>query len=110
VGWDQFGRSGRGYTQGRFRGEHLVYSEIEYRAHIIGTKKNPDFLGAVAFVNTTTASNNAADIHLFKNFDWAGGIGLRFMVSKASRTNITLDYAWGEYGAHGLFLNVNESF
>ena len=110
VGWDQFGRSGRGYTQGRFRGQNLMYSELEYRVHLLGTKKNSDFLGAVVFVNATTASNKDANINLFEYVDPGFGIGLRFMVSKSSRTNINLDYAWGKYGSHGLFLNVNESF
>jgi len=31
-------------------------------------------------------------------------------LNKASRTNVTIDYAWGDYGAHGFFLNVNETF
>jgi len=110
LGWDQFGRSGRAYTQGRFRGEAVVYSEVEYRVHVLGTKKNPDFMGAVAFVNTTTASNKATGIDLFQYMELGYGVGLRFMMNKTSRTNITLDYAWGSYGAQGLFLNVNETF
>ena len=110
LGWDQFGRSGRAYTQGRYRGENLIYSELEYRVHILGTKKNPDFMGAVAFLNTTTASNKDADIALFQYMNLGYGIGLRFMMNKASRTNVTVDYAWGDYGAHGIFLNVNETF
>jgi len=110
LGWDQFGRSGRGYTQGRFRGQNVIYSEVEYRAHILGTKKNPDFMGAVAFLNVTTASNKDANINLFKYVDPGYGIGLRFMMDKKSRVNINLDYAWGKYGSHGVFLNVNETF
>jgi len=110
LGWDQFGRSGRAYTQGRFRGEDLIYSELEYRAHLLGTKKNPDFMGAVAFVNATTASNKDANINLFQYLNLGYGVGLRFMMNKTSRTNVTLDYAWGAYGAQGLFLNVNETF
>ena len=110
LGWDQFGRSGRGYTQGRFRGQSVVYSEVEYRAHIMGTKKNPDFLGAVVFLNVTTASNKDANINLFEYVDPGYGVGLRFMMDKKSRVNINLDYAWGKYGSHGLFLNVNETF
>ena len=110
LGWDQFGRSGRAYTQGRFRGENLVYTEAEYRVHILGTKNNPDFMGAVAFVNATTASNKDANIDLFQYINLGYGVGLRFMMNKTSRTNITLDYAWGAYGAQGLFLNVNETF
>lgn len=110
LGWDQFGRSGRAYTQGRFRGESLMYSELEYRVHLLGIKSNPDFLGAVAFINTTTARNKEANIDLFQYIDPGFGVGLRFMLNKTSRTNITLDYAWGHYGAQGLFLNVNETF
>jgi len=110
LGWDQFGRSGRAYTQGRFRGENLVYSEFEYRAHILGTKKNPDFMGVVAFINVTTASNHGANIDLFQYINLGYGLGLRFMMNKISRTNITLDYAWGAYGAQGVFLSVNETF
>ena len=117
-GWDQFGRSGRAYTQGRFRGQNLIYTEAEYRVHLLGTKKNPDFFGAVAFVNASTASRdeftydgNLYDgIKLFEYIDPGYGVGLRFMMSKTSRTNVTIDYAWGKYGSHGLFLNVNETF
>jgi hypothetical protein len=28
---DTYGRSGRGYIQGRFRGQRLAYGELEYR-------------------------------------------------------------------------------
>ncbi|MCK5908195.1 MAG: BamA/TamA family outer membrane protein, partial [Flavobacteriales bacterium] len=89
LGWDQFGRSGRAYTQGRFRGESLVYSELEYRVHILGTKKNPDFMGAVAFVNATTANNPDTGIDVFEYMNLGYGVGLRFMMNKTSRTNVT---------------------
>ena len=110
LGWDQFGRSGRGYTQGRFRGQNLLYTEFEYRLHLFGTKKNPDMFGVVAFINATTASNKDAKIDLFQYIEPGYGIGLRIMMNKASRTNITIDYAWGNYGSHGFFFNVNETF
>jgi outer membrane protein assembly factor BamA len=110
VGWDQFGRSGRAYTQGRFRGESLLYAEVEYRFHLMGFKFNPDFIGGVVFANATTANNKDANIGLFQFIDPAFGVGLRFMMDKTSRANLTLDYAWGKYGSHGLFFNVNETF
>ena len=62
------------------------------------------------FVNITTASNKNADIALFQYMNFGYGIGLRIMMNKTSGTNITLNYAWGDYGAQGLFLNVNETF
>jgi len=110
VGWDQFGKSGRAYTQGRFRGEDLIYFETEYRFPIPIIKKYPDLLGGVAFVNATTATNRDADIDLFDYLDPGYGIGLRVMVVKKSKACITLDYAWGKYGAQGFWFGMNETF
>lgn len=110
VGWDQFGKSGRAYTQGRFRGEDLFYIETEYRFPIPVIKKYPDLLGGVAFVNATTATNRDADIDLFDYVDPGYGIGLRVMVVKKSKACITLDYAWGKYGAQGFWFGMNETF
>ncbi|WP_167613433.1 BamA/TamA family outer membrane protein [Maribellus sediminis] len=107
VGWDQFGRSGRAYTQGRFRGEDLLYGEVEYRFPLQKTKET---FGGVVFVNTTTASNRDADIQLFKYLDYAYGAGLRIMINKKSRANLSLDYAFGKYGAHGFYFGINEVF
>ncbi|HQQ95196.1 MAG TPA: BamA/TamA family outer membrane protein [Bacteroidia bacterium] len=107
VGWDQFGRSGRAYTQGRFRGQDLVYSELEYRVPL---QKNKETFGAVAFLNGTTASNRDAGIQLFQYVDLAYGIGLRVMVMKKSRANLSIDYAWGRYGAQGFYFGLNEVF
>jgi len=104
VGWDQFGRSGRAYTQGRFRGEDVIYGEVEYRAHIW------KWLGGVLFANSTTATSKDADIKLFNSNDYGYGMGLRFMVDKRARTNINLDYAWGKYGESAFYLNLNETF
>ena len=119
LGWDQFGRSGRAYTQGRFRGQNLMYGEVEYRFRIAGIKSNPDFFGAVIFANATTASReeytdknnfNYHGIKLFHYVEPAIGVGLRIMVSKVTRTNLSIDYAIGKYGSQGFFLNFNESF
>ena len=107
IGWDQFGRSGRAYPQGRWRGQSMVYSELEYRFPI---QKHKDTFGGVVFVNTNTASNRDASIKLFDFIEPAAGLGLRFMYNKHSRSNITIDYAWGKYGAKGFYFNVYEAF
>lgn len=107
VGWDQFGRSGRAYTQGRFRGQDLIYNELEYRVPL---QKKKDTFGAVVFINGTTATNRDANIHLFNYYDIAYGIGLRVMVVKKSRANLSIDYAWGKYGAQGFYFGLNEVF
>jgi hypothetical protein len=108
VGWDQFGRSGRAYPQGRFRGMDLVYGEIEYRVPL---QREKETFGAVVFVNGTTASNRAdGGVDLFQYLDYGYGLGLRIMVNKKSRANIALDFARGRYGSSGFYLGMNEVF
>jgi hypothetical protein len=110
IGEDQYGKSGRGYAQGRFRGESLIYSEVEYRKHLFSSKKNPDFLGMVVFLNALTASNKYADISLLKYINLGAGAGLRLMITKNARSNLGIDYAWGNYGSSGFYVRLNETF
>lgn len=107
VGWDQFGRSGRAYTQGRFRGQDLIYTELEWRVPL---QREKDTFGAVLFVNGTTATNRDANISLYDYLDVGYGLGLRVMIMKKSRANLALDYAWGRYGAQGFYFGLNEVF
>ncbi|MCU4155283.1 BamA/TamA family outer membrane protein [Carboxylicivirga sp. A043] len=107
VGWDQFGRSGRAYTQGRFRGEDIWYGEVEYRVPL---QQNKETFGAVVFLNGTTASSRTNDIALFEWLDLGYGAGLRIMINKKSRMNLNLDYAFGKYGSSGFYLGLNEVF
>ena len=106
LGMDTYGRSGRGYPEGRFRGERLMYGELEYR----GTLTRNGLLGMVAFVNTTTLANAETGERLFDGFASAGGIGLRVLFNKRSRTNLCIDYAWGRQGSRGLYLGLQEAF
>lgn len=107
IGWDKFSRSGRGYTSGRFRGEDLVYTEVEYRFPL---QKNSDTLGGVIFANTATASSRTENVDLFQHVNLAYGVGLRVMINKRSRSNVNLDYAWATNGSQGLFISLNEAF
>lgn len=100
------GRSARGYSDGRYRGEHLAYGEMEYR----GTLSRNGLLGFVAFLNTTTVDNADAGKKLFDDFAPAAGLGLRVLLNKHSRTNLTADYGWGKEGARGLYLGIQEAF
>lgn len=110
IGWDQFGRTGRGYNQGRFRGEQMIYGEAEWRKHILGTSKLPDLLGIVVFSNFTTATNSNADIRLFRYIDPAFGAGVNIMLLRKARTCIGLDYGIGSYGSSGFYIRLNEAF
>jgi hypothetical protein len=100
------GRSARGYSDGRYRGEHLAYGEMEYR----GTLTRNGLLGFVAFLNTTTVDNADAGKKLFDDFAPAAGLGLRVLLNKHSRTNLTADYGWGKDGSRGLYLGIQEAF
>jgi hypothetical protein len=100
------GRSARGYSDGRYRGQHLVYGEMEYR----GTITRNGLLGFVAFANTTTVNNADEGVTLFEDYAPAAGFGLRVLLNKRSRTNLTADYGWGKDGSRGLYLGIQEAF
>jgi outer membrane protein assembly factor BamA len=106
TGMDMFGRSGRGYAEGRFRGERLLYGEAEYRA----TLTRNGFLGMVVFLNATTISNLQNDEHLFDSVALGAGAGLRVLVNKHSRTNLAFDMGVGKQGSFGVYLAVQEAF
>ncbi len=106
IGTDTYGRTGRGYVEGRFRGERLLYGEIEYRATL--TKNG--LLGMVAFANTATVANLQSGERLFDSYAPAGGVGLRLLFNKRSKTNLCVDYALGTNGSKGLYLALQEAF
>ena len=103
---DSYGRSGRGYAEGHFRGEKLAFIELEYRAPLMRN----DFLGMVAFVNTATIANRQGGESLFDNFAPGGGAGLRLLLNKRSRTNLAFDVGFGKDGNGGVYLVVQEAF
>ncbi len=99
-------RSARGYGEGRYRGEHLLYGEIEYR----GALTSNGLIGFVAFLNTTTVDNSEAGEKLFESFAAGTGFGFRFLLNKRSRTNLCTDYGWGKDGSRGFYLAIQEAF
>jgi hypothetical protein len=112
LGDDQRARSGRGYTNGRYRGDNLIYGEVEYRFPISQCSK---ILGGVLFVNAVTASNPNTGEGLFSYVRPAVGFGIRVMVNKYFRTNINLDFAIGSQGkgrpaSSGFYFSGQETF
>jgi hypothetical protein len=99
-------RSGRGYSEGRFRGEHLVYGEMEYR----GALTPNGLLGFVAFLNSSTIGSSEAGTRLFQSYAPAAGVGLRVLLNKRSRTNFATDWGWGKDGSRGFYLGIQEAF
>lgn len=101
-------RSGRAYTVGRFKGESFFYSEAEYRFPILDNK----FISGVTFINVQSASSDIGpkQIKIFQAWEPGAGMGLRILYNKYTRSNICIDYGIGNYGAKGLFINLNEAF
>ncbi len=106
TAYDQRSRSARGYTQGRFRGNNYVYTEAEYRFPISGCG---GVLGGVVFVNGTTASSPIHELSLFESIKPGYGFGLRVMLDKQSRSNLAVDFGFGEKSS-GFYLAVSETF
>ena len=105
TGYDQRSRSGRGYTQGRFRGPNLIYSEAEYRFPLGAN----GVLGGAMFINGTTTDNPGLDLKLFESIKAGYGAGLRIMVDKRSRTNLAVDFGFGQ-NSFGFYLAASETF
>nr|WP_255678954.1 BamA/TamA family outer membrane protein [Mucilaginibacter sp. UR6-1] len=105
TGRDPSFRSGRGYTVTYFKGTQYAYSEVEYRFPITRNK----FISGVTFFNLQTA-NDDLGTKIGQVWQPGGGAGLRVLFNKATRTNLCIDYAFGKYGAKGLFLGLNEAF
>jgi len=113
IGWDARGRTGRGYIAGRWRGTGMLYFESELRFRIT----DDGFLGGVVFANASTFTRPAVSItgysdpgeHFFQFIRPAGGVGLRFMMNRTSRTNVTVDFSFSQTG-FGLYLGAGEAF
>jgi hypothetical protein len=113
ITWDFGIRTGRGYIQGRFRGDAEVYGEAEWRFRL----SRSGMLGGVVFANASTFSRPAVDVAgyqegreaLFTTVRPAGGFGLRFMMNREARNNVTLDLAFGQDSV-GIYFGAGEAF
>src|SRR4051812_18182434 len=106
IGYDQRGRSGRGYTQGRYRGPNWLYAESEYRFPISDCG---GVLGGVLFVNATSTDKPDRSVRLFDYVAPGYGFGLRLMVDKYSRTNLQVDFGFGK-NSSGIYFGAAETF
>ena len=91
----------RGYTQGRYRDHVGSVVQAELRGH-------KGRAGAVVFAGLGQVAANGGDI-----FDApmlpAGGLGLRYQLTKKYPMHMRLDYAWGRDGGL-LYFSVGEAF
>ena len=104
TGWDDQYNSGRGYIQGRFRGNNMYYLESEYRYKI---SRNGLF-GGVVFANVQKYSSELSSE--YKTLQPGYGLGFRLKLNKHSGTNLCVDYGFGANGSQGVFVNLGEVF
>ena len=104
TGWDSFNNTGRGFIQGRYRGNIMLYLESEYRFRI---SKN-GLIGGVIFSNAESFSG--APSRKLQSVQPGVGGGIRIKLNKKSNTNIAIDYGVGTQGSKGLFVNIGEVF
>ena len=104
TGSDPYSNTGRGYIQGRFRGDNMLYGEAEYRFAI----SYNGLFGGVIFANAQSFAMQPSNKFGAVTPGW--GAGIRFKLNKFSRTNVALDYGFGTNGSGGLFVNLGEVF
>lgn len=113
IGWDFANRTGRGYVQGRFRGDAELYGEVEWRYRIT----RDGLLGGTVFLNASTFSRPAVNVPgfsqdretLFATVRPAVGAGLRFMMNREARNTVTLDLAAGQDSV-AIYFGAGEAF
>ncbi len=104
TAWDVSSNMGRGYIQGRFRSKNLVYLESEYRFRI----SRSGLFGGVVFANSQSVTDWPSN--QFRSIAVGAGAGLRIKFNKHSRANVCIDYAFGQGGSQGIFVNLGEVF
>lgn len=104
TGWDPYSNTGRGYIQGRYRSQNMLYLETEYR---FGITPN-GLIGGVLFANAQSFTEPGTA--QFEYVQPGYGVGLRISLNKFSRTNLCIDYGLGTHGSRGFFVNLGEVF
>lgn len=92
----------RGYYEGRFRDRQMAVLQGEYRFPLFWRLKGTVF-GGLANV-----ADRPIDFQL-SNTRWATGLGLRFLLLKAEKAHVRLDYGFGR-NTSGFYLTVGEAF
>jgi len=104
IGWDTYGRSGRGFVQGHMRGTNQAYLEFEYRMRFT----RDGLWGGVLFGNLIGTTD--ADGGAFSGMDKGIGGGLRVKFNKRTNTNLSVDAAFGQDTTPRVFLGLQEAF
>ena len=107
-GYQNYGvrNSLRGYEAGKYKGKNMFAFQSEFRWQFYNK------WGGVFFAGTGSVwgNDNEGEEEFERDILPSGGVGLRYMVSKAKKINMRLDYAIGVDGNEGLYFGVMEAF
>jgi outer membrane protein assembly factor BamA len=92
----------RGYPKNRFRDNHFIGSQLEYRFPLFWR------FGMVAFAGVGDVFTSVSDIKTY-TLKYSVGSGLRFLVNPAERLNLRFDYAIGREGGY-FYFSLSEAF
>lgn len=95
-------RNLRGYSNGRYRADHLLAIETEYRWNFHGR------WGAVAFAGLGWCADGLDRMALDDTLPSAG-LGLRWRMIEAYRINARIDYGWGR-DDQAVYFAVGEAY
>ncbi len=95
-------RKMRGFYLGRFRENHLLLAQTEYRARVYKR------FGAVAFANYGGVAPTLGDFQL-DQMRFTAGAGLRFVLDVPRELNLRLDYGYGRFGSN-FYVTIGEAF
>ena len=109
-GYQNYGirNSLRGYQTGKYQGQNMIAFQTEYRWNFYRR------WGAVFFAGSGSiwGNDNEENDQTFAQRKWlpSAGLGLRFMILRAKKINLRLDYGWGVDGNQGIYFGVMEAF
>ncbi|MFT5233356.1 MAG: hypothetical protein ACI9UK_001292 [Candidatus Krumholzibacteriia bacterium] len=95
-------RNLRGYSNGRYRADHLLVLESEYRW------KFHKRWGAVAFAGVAWSAKEVSLMSLDDSLP-AAGLGLRWTMIESYKINARVDYAWGK-DDQAIYVAIGEAY
>jgi len=96
----------RGYPTGKYKGRNMVALQTEYRRNLYKRWGGVLFAGS----GSIWGSDEEGEETFERKWLPSAGLGIRYMVSKAKRINVRLDYALGVDGNQGLYFGIMEAF
>jgi hypothetical protein len=92
----------RGYFQGRYRDNHYLMTQTEYRT-IIWWR-----IGVVGFLGFGDVASKPSRFNL-KELKYSYGLGVRFVLDKVEKLNVRMDVGFGK-NSSGLYFAIEEAF